>query len=1682
MRIKILKKINKFYFSILFFVGIFSATAQCPTITNFNQSFCDSQNPTISSLSFVNNGGGIKWFLSATALPTAFLNPTLSLVTGVYYADDATGACGTRQAVNVTIYNPPVGGSGITVCVTTSLNEATVANLAINGNNIKWYATSIGGPVLSTSTVVFNNSIYYASQTNPNTGCETTRTPVVVTVKFRPPPPTGSPNQLICNDAVNPPTLANIVATNVYNWYATPTLGVSLPITTLLVNGQTYYADSYDNPCNSATRLPVTVTLSEPNNAGVDATKRICENLIPTTLPFDLFLELGGTPQNSGTWSGPIATSYGHLGTIDVSTLSVAGSPYVFNYTVANGACPLDVSKVSVIIEPTPTFSYNLSSQIICSGQQMTFTFTGTPNATVVYTENGIIKTVIIEPDGNTTLTQTYTENTIFVINSITSAGVLSCTKLLNIQIALQVIPLPTATISVINVQPICIGETNTLLFTGTPGATVVFHVGANPNQSINIEPDGTTELVLSFSATTVVTLVSVTASTSPFCVKLLSEIITINVTPLPTATIQLPTINPACSGILSEIIFNGTPNSVVTYTINGGNLQSITLNNLGTNFITGNFVVTTTFTLVSITTLGINPCSNSLSTSYTLQVNDLPVATISPLLQIACAGESRLIVFSGTQNATILYSINGVVQPPIVLNAGTTFPLILPFSVTTVVQLISVTATGTTDCVKLLNETSTVVVTPRAEAGNSVVKNVCSKDGVQNLFTLLGPNAQTGGIWTTPSGTVGNGFYNPLTDAIGVYTYTVMGVPPCPNAVATVTISLSQAPNAGQGGSFPFCSNSDSVDLFSLLTGNPQSGGFWSPTLVSGTSIFNPSIDTSGIYTYTVSGSGSCANSQASLQITITNGPNAGTNGTADFCSNPANLFAFLGGSPTTGGSWSPTLVGGIYNPAINNPGIYTYSFSGVGVCQSDSATVTVTENPVPNAGNNGSKVFCSIDAPANLYLSLTGNPDLGGVWTPALISGTGFFDPQIDPQGIYTYTIGGGLCPQSSAQVTVTTIQSPNVGSTGASLLVKSCVNQTSSNLFSGLNGSQSAGIWTDSNNNIVSNIVNPSILGVGDFIYTYTVSGGIAPCNTNSAQVTLSIDPIPNAGGFTSIPSICNVGGTLDLFSMLSGNQSGGIWQNAANVTVNNVLDLTTLASGIHVYTYSITNSCGSDSEQIQFTLYTNPVLTSANIDVVSPNCQDQNLTFNFTNMIDGNYTISLSISGVNTSPTQIIPLSIVAGSGNFTLNNSFYPILGTSIFTFSNITNVVSNCSVALSEVVKEVLINPTSDLADANLTAATKCFGQEVMVEIAGATGLINGNYQFEYSVANGGIPVIATTPTLAINNGIGNFVIPVTSFPVYGTYSITINKILNLTTGCNNLTENATTTVILKNTPNVSGAIINVGSICINSSNQVTISNATNLNGLYILSYSLSTDATVVQVPITFSGGVGSFIIPKPILLVSGTVTITILDLIDQETMCGLLGTSFPIATFTVYGLDTPILNPEGNQFCDLNLPTIASLNSNVLGTDPVIWYDTATLGTVYPTTTLLQNGTTYYATFTNAAGCESTPRLAVIVDLSFCDDLLIPDGFSPNDDTINDTFEIKNLPLKFPEFKLEIYNRYGNLVYSGDKNTPNWDGTTTEKGIRLGNEKLPVGVYFYILEFNDGKKDPKQGRVYLNR
>ncbi len=102
--------------------------------------------------------------------------------------------------------------------------------------------------------------------------------------------------------------------------------------------------------------------------------------------------------------------------------------------------------------------------------------------------------------------------------------------------------------------------------------------------------------------------------------------------------------------------------------------------------------------------------------------------------------------------------------------------------------------------------------------------------------------------------------------------------------------------------------------------------------------------------------------------------------------------------------------------------------------------------------------------------------------------------------------------------------------------------------------------------------------------------------------------------------------------------------------------------------------------------------------------------------------------------------------------------------------------------------------------------------------------------------------------------------------------------------------------------------------------------------------------------------------------------------------------------------------------------------------------------------------------------------------------ELVIPNGFSPNGDGIQDFWRIKCIE-KYPDARVEIYNRWGNLVYELDHygnldvHGPTeawWNGHSTSKWT-FGTEKLPTGTYFYILDLRDGSK-PENGFIFLNR
>jgi large repetitive protein len=67
-----------------------------------------------------------------------------------------------------------------------------------------------------------------------------------------------------------------------------------------------------------------------------------------------------------------------------------------------------------------------------------------------------------------------------------------------------------------------------------------------------------------------------------------------------------------------------------------------------------------------------------------------------------------------------------------------------------------------------------------------------------------------------------------------------------------------------------------------------------------------------------------------------------------------------------------------------------------------------------------------------------------------------------------------------------------------------------------------------------------------------------------------------------------------------------------------------------------------------------------------------------------------------------------------------------------------------------------------------------------------------------------------------------------------------------------------------------------------------------------------------------------------------------------------------------------------------------------------------------------------------------------------------------------------------YPLNRIEIYNRWGQLVFEAKPYLNDWDGTA-QGGLKMGGDKLPVGTYLYILHLGDGSSIYK-GTIYLNK
>jgi len=853
------------------------------------------------------------------------------------------------------------------------------------------------------------------------------------------------------------------------------------------------------------------------------------------------------------------------------------------------------------------------------------------------------------------------------------------------------------------------------------------------------------------------------------------------------------------------------------------------------------------------------------------------------------------------------------------------------------------------------------------------------------------------------------------------------------------------------------------------------------------------------------------CAGLNSSTPYSVCDIPNA--------TSQTISLFALLEGTPVADGTWSDddnsgglNTTTGILNAQViplSGKYHYTYTVTGVNGCADNSATVEVIIGGYSGIAEKA--LACSDDHTFNLFQIFNGSthlsPQSGGYWYNdtdgiAVASVIDAAVLEIGKTSQFTYSIPAiGSCPAVSSTGFVTVYKSPEPGIPAGLTLCEDSDFSIYSNLDLNdrLNGEDAGGTWKDDNgtgqitftkdhNVDVQSIFNN--YGVGTYNFTYTVLPTSPVCDIETATFTIKIEKkFDFTGAKLEVKSdICEseISTATYLASLTQGikNIPNGQFYVTYNVSGPNGETKTILASfknGVYNFplsrnyfqqpgdfTVTITkiDEFGSEGSCVNIInnlfdvlrVYPRPDLDGA---ILTPftTCQNkstQALISNATRLANGAYTILYNVSGANTATAQTATINVSGGNANFPIPSNLNSNSGNSIITITNITNAGSPYCSNTANLKGNLIINKLPDAANLKIEVLDDCLNKPFLASVTGLGTLTNVTISYLLSGNNSAVQTI----TLAVTDGKANFTIPSNLLQNTGSTIISITNLINNDTTCDiNLTTIFDTFSI-----NAIPVAPIAGDQPFCKVDGATIANLLP-NGDRYKWYNSSTLATPL---------------PNTYVLKSEDYWVT------ETSTAGCISDPTMI-TVTVSDSPAPILDSDGQNFCGLENPTILNLSNNTNVTSTVVWYDAASNGNLLASTTPLRDNATYYGfDLPTATNCISQDHIEVKVSLSHCDDseyetFFVPDGFSPNGDNVNDTFTILKIDFLYPDYSLEIYNRYGNVLFKGNKNKPDWDGRNSE-GAGFGDGIAPNGVYFYVIHFNKDNKSPQQGRLYLNR
>ena len=959
---------------------------------------------------------------------------------------------------------------------------------------------------------------------------------------------------------------------------------------------------------------------------------------------------------------------------------------------------------------------------------------------------------------------------------------------------------------------------------------------------------------------------------------------------------------------------------------------------------------------------------------------------------------------------------------------------------------------------------------TPPTVSFTSSSQNLCEGTCINFNPTFTG--IITGWSWSFAGGNPATSFVqNPTNicyNATGNYSATVTVTSACGNTTATVpnyiTVNPASIPVIAGAPVGPVCNGTNVVLSTTTLFLNYQwnlngvaIAGETSPTL---------SVSSSGNYTVTCSNNPSCelTSSAETVNFSTITSPTI-TSDVTNVCPGQNATFS------TTAGYTLYNFFEGTNLLLTNSTGVFTASTAGnysVQVsnnngCTATSNTITITAGGINNTiVASGTTNICQGSSVS--LNAITGYTSYQWYLDGTIITGETSNSINASTEGSYNVEITNGNCTATSAQIFVSVILvTVPILSTSDGLNYFCSGNSqqllcsTVGNLQWYLNGITLPG---ETSNNLFIN--QP-----GSYTVTLTETNGCTASSSILIDEIPSPVPLINEG---SVAQFCsNSGASINLDQ----NYLNVQWYfNNFPIVNGNGSSLNVTSSGTYYAIVADANFCAGNTPAITVTINQNPIV-SLNSPAPAAICSGQSITLttqsgyaSYNWFLNGNSLVTNNSSSFSANLFGTYYVTVTDNNGcTGTTNDIGISDANTSNFNVTSSTGIFSFCPGANLN----LNANPTGGFSQFswfrnNVLLPGTNNSNTIIVNTAGwykvsGTGLGGCNVKdsvevFEYLITTpvisapineicvGGNSVLITTNSLGANYSWNYNSLPVSS----GTQSYfnasspgNYNLIVTFSNGCN---ATSNTITLIEGTPPVFSVIASPNSFAC-SGDPIMLSAQTNVQNVV-----WSNGETNREIFVFTSGNYLVTVIDNIGCKSTESITVTFSELPEVNA-----GPDNKATCFT-----NPIIEgkAEGNYYW--------SINGLDIGEEDLKFE-------------FITDKTQTLVLHAIKDGCAATDT--VEVKFETCNNLYVPNSFTPNNDNRNDVF----IPVgkDISTFKMKIFNRFGEEIFNSTNINNGWDGTY--KGTLC-----QFGLYIWYIEAYDSKEnllksgDSSYGKVLLER